>query len=361
MRRKRATHDAASDLITNLEAPRSKLLPSTVPAADFRITDSLADLPSWQARTIEGECREGAKQPGEFDRIGAVMVRTTSEPAFIPLALGDNHHNGFSALRAKASAWRINTQDYVPIWAHGYGNIGTYFYSKEDGPVLIEAFQRWLAAGGPEVLVSCLGYGSHDGSLAGQVWTIGMRDFIAGGATAVPGQNGLLPLGERFYGRLAAVTGALAALRDPAAPYRYRLEQDGRVKRFLRATESMVQLLAEIPILAMVVLHDGQAGRYRNGAITFRESFARWRDDLQNRCAAGDVEGIEQVIFAHLGVKNLVHMRIKEEMEANSRFGTDMAQIFGNLNLINDLFGRLSPGLEMAAPGVLCRKAPSLS
>lgn len=349
------------DLMTSLEPPRSKLLPATVPAADFRITDSLADLPSWKARTIEGEYRAGAKRPGEFDRIGAVMVRTTGEPAFIPLAVGDTHHNGFSALRAKASSWRIDVQDYVPIWAHGYGNIGTFFYSKEDGPVLIEACQRWLAAGGPETLVSCLGHGSHDGSLAGQLWTIGMRDFIAGRAMAVPGPHGLMPLGERFYGRLAAVTAALAALRDPEAPYRYRTEMVSRVKRFTRAVEAMAQIVDEVPILGMTVLYDHKEGQFWNGSASYEDALTKWRDTMQAYVAEDDVLGLERMIFTHRGLKNMVHMRIKEEMGLDPRYSTEMAKIFGNLALINDLLARLSPGLEMPAPGVPRRVVPSLS
>ena len=56
-----------------------------------------------------------------------------------------------------------------------------------------------------------------------------------------------------------------------------------------------------------------------------------------------NIAEIEQLLFAHNGFKNLIHIKLKEALEAKSSYSYDyLIEIFGNIKYAVEEFDRLS-------------------
>lgn len=315
------------------------LLPPGLDASDYRITDSLAGVRSWQARILTGNSARHGQTVGDWDAVSYVMAAVRGAPAFIPLACADEHNMGFDVLRSRARKWRIRTRDFFPLLSCR-GQTGLHIHEKEDVPDALEALRRWHAAGGPDLLVKVLPPGGRGGYRA-----IGSLDFLAGNGTAVAGPGGLLPIGQRFVDRLNELAAAVAGVRSPDRPWLLEPASLSANRRVMRAAQALAETICSVRMLATAAFW--RRGGGFSGGGTLGEAAAAWRAALDTAVNGDDFGAVERLVFTHDGVKNAVHMAIRAELAGDIGH---MAEIFGDLALANDLLGRITPGLDGAGP-----------
>lgn len=172
-------------------------------------------------------------------------------------------------------------------------------------------------------------------------WRIGGRDFITGKGKPVRGGDGLLPIGQRFVDHLTTVNACLAALRDPENPrvlHDYRRPQ---VERLQRAANAAVDfIVGEFALLWPLIEKDltGTPG----GTETARQA---WLRRCSNSIERGTPADLEHLFFGHnRSIKNTIHMAVRKR-------ASNLAEVFGNLELADAALGRISPGLPVAVPG----------
>lgn len=310
------------------------LLHPGLPKEDYQVTSSLKEVGEWKARILVGNSMPEGQEVGEWDEVGYVMVALSGEPRVVPIARCDEHERGYDLLFTRAKKWGLKAREFFPIF-HG-GSTGIYVYDRKEVPRALEATRRWLAAGGPDFPIRYTGGEPEDR------WVIGARDFVAGNGKAVPMPDGLLPVGHRLVQTFRTLSEAVAGLRHPERPWELREDRRGQ-RKVETAAKALVRLVSEDRNLAGHALYDMAGGGFQGGSLD--TALASWSAAVDTHLAKGDMAGIERLVFGHGGIKNRLHMQIREEL---ARRPLDMGPIFGNLELADAAMASISPGLTAA-------------
>ena len=323
------------------------LLPTTLKSSDYVASETLADVDAWQARILVGNSMSQGRKRGDMEDVGYVMVRTVGEPAFIPIARSDEHNTGYELLYQFARKWRIKPDEFFPIFHKG--NAGIYLYREADLPAALKAVERWHAAGGPEFIVCSAGY---DGMPR---WKVGSREFQRGGGKHPKGSvDGMLPAGQGFFDRLAALNACLSKLRLPHDAMSFDEGDRIGTRLLLRRAAALGDYVERYPDLAAEVVRRRGGSGYRFGT-DLQDATAGWRAILEGHIVRGDIQGIQDLFLSHEGAKNMVHMAIRREIGEGS-WSPRMKDLFGDLEMADAALGRISPGLMPdAAPAMALR------
>ena len=311
------------------------LFPETLSPHDYKVGTTLRDVRQWQARILLGNSLSQDVKVGDMEGVGYVMVAIKGPPCFIPLAHSDAHNEGFDLLRKMAKHWRIKPTDFVAISPH---HTGAYLHSMSEAPNLLEAFRRWHAARGPELMITYTGYNDS----AKKRWSIGSKDFISGQGTPVPGKDGLLPMGQRFVDRLTRLRDCLVRLRDDDNPLVFNAHDREGMRQLAVATHATIDCAMNMREVVSI-LYGANAFGCKRG-VTTEDAAAAWHARLDQLLADGDVTGIEAMFLSHDGLKNRVHQIVRH----GSDFSKErLAEVFGDLELTDSVLGRIDPGVGL--------------
>lgn len=302
-------------------------LPPLLSAKDYQVTDTLAGVRSWKARILLGNSMPKEMKVGDWDDVGYVMVATTDDARFIPLAHCDEHETGYELLYNRSRKWKIDPPDFFPVCA-SMGATGVFIYEQDEIVTAKVALERWHKAGGPEVTVRWAGRGPR--------WLIGSRDFLSGGVPNPDPHGDLLPFGRRLLNGIRGVSDALHARRDPSRPW--EMIGQGSNVPVRRAIHVLTEILEFDRMTSVAAFYNSDTKKY-GSANNLHEALEQWRTTVDEFLSDGDLNGLAELVFGHGGVKNRLHMQIREERKAE--FNGDMKTIMGNLELADNEFGRI--------------------
>ena len=294
-------------LITLCEAIGAKFVlhPSLDPK-NYVITPSLGQVANWKAKVYEAN---SGGEIGQMDKVGYVMISLTDN-TIIPIARGDEHHQGYDLLHRLARKGHFKPSDYQAVWP--YGN--NYIYDKRDIRPLLTVLTKYLAYGGNEGVVK----GTND--LTGQIVTISHFVKMKGAMTVKPKQLG--PLGQMVidaYRKLAAATQAA----------RTTFQKSQRSKAFLAAYE-LLQLFERFAL----PLRD----------IDWNRIEADMKAVKQLR-ANDDIDGLDQLFFGFHSIKNNLHNKLREAQKRIAAkkldwYDKERQGVWGDLDQAVDMLGR---------------------
>jgi hypothetical protein len=312
------------------------LFPDSLPQADYELGLTLEDVRTWRAPILLGNSLGRDAKVGDMEGVGYVMVAIKGPPCFIPVAHSDEHNQGFDLLRKMAKQWKIQPSDFIALCPH---HTGAYLHSMREAPQLVEALRRWHVARGPEVMITYAGY---DDERPARRWTIGSRDFLRGDGHPLPGKDGLLPTGQRFVDALTRIRDALVRLRDPSNALSFEIHDRGGMRKLAAAAHETVDCASSMREVTYMLSRAGLFG-FGHGATT-EDARAIWHARLDGLLDEADVTGVETMFLRHDGLKNMVHQAIRN---ATSISRDRLEEVFGDLDLANDIMGRIDPGVGL--------------
>lgn len=296
-----------AEIVRPAAPPQPFALPKGVPAADFVMPGSLGNLRNWRAKVQLNNQGTDLKR-GAFDEVGYVMIDAAADE-LIPISRADEHHKGFDMLDLKRRKWRIDPERFHPV----FGMSDYYLYNAAQIPEALAALGKFRAWGGPNLTVRGA-YGdmrkvltSFDGFLAAK-----------GDVTVEPGK--LAEVGAGFVARLDGLRKALCeAMERPDALAASRVRREARR---LHATFEASRAL----------------GRVYQGKEEDDPFLTGWEALVEAR----DWRGLDRAVFSHYGFKQRMHDGVRVTI-ANPRhvFGDDVLAVFGDLDLANDMLGRM--------------------
>jgi hypothetical protein len=289
-------------------APTAFSLPKSLPIKNYRITTSLADLPSWKAKILAANSPREDQNIGDWDDVGYVMINLRNN-LIVPIARADEHRTGFDLMYDLAAKSRdINVQDYYPVF---HGN--NYVYNVEDVAKMTIAAQKWLAYGGIDGIVK----GSYAVSLFGS-----LSDLVKHKMKLVAKPDTLAPTGERL---LKAFQHASTINNTRVLKARSGADTQAVDRSFFGAAKTLATLAASI-------------------------MEALWIDDpdpktlvqtIANYAANNNANGVEALLFGLPSVKNSIHQAIRHTQDGTYMRKVDVEAMFGNLELANSMLGRI--------------------
>jgi hypothetical protein len=311
--------------------PPFVLDPSLDPA-NYKITDSLADVKSWRAKTVFGASYQDEsknKEPGDWDTIGYIMISKTRN-TIIPIPRADEHHQGYDSLshinqqiRANIPRARrgrnappveepqyINIRDYIPIWSGGQN----YIYDAKDVPDFLNVLEKYLSYGGPD--------GYLQGSYGMKGMVMSLSDFVANKGPYVIRKGELAPVGRMIVAAYQSLSQALRAARgsDKRSVIGKAFQIAMSVQAVLRKTTSVTKV-------------GWQEVEELGGQIKALQK-------------TGDVQGLEKLMFGFDSIKHKMHDQLRAYVERKAKGEHDHWQdddhkaCWGDVSMAVDLLGR---------------------
>ncbi len=283
-----------------------KLHPLCQPG-NYQISDTLRDVNRWKSKILAGNSMTDGRKMGDWDEVGYVMI-SRFDNTLIPIARCDEHNMGGDLLHEMFRKSDIDPKSFTPMC-----DSGNFVYSQKDVEPLLIAGEKWLAYGGPDVLVR----GSYD--MSGLMMSL--TNFVASKGQLVVRPDHLNPLGEEIYQGFVRTAEALREARDDE--FNRRKAQAA----FLAARDLLRFLLRMrfgLPIK-----------RYADLDIAMQTLAAKQREN--------DIRGLEELMFGFHGVKNMLHNELREVLKAGDgySFNREKAEaVFGNIALAVDMLGR---------------------
>lgn len=290
------------------EADAGFLLPSSLPAANYKITNSLSDVKTWQAKIILGNSIREDMKIGDWDKIGYVMINIKNNQ-LIPIPHSDEHHMGFDLLHYFGKKFKINPQNYTPISA--YSN---FIYSQDGMEEMIIAAKKWLSYGGPDAIVRG---GSHEFKMFGT-----LSDLVKHQMKMLSSPDRLAPTGERL---LKAFEQAATINSNRLKRVKTGTDTSAVDRSFFRAGRAV--LAVAIPIMEYLFVKEPNPE-------TLMPKFLKLE-------ANNDTDGLESLLFGLPSVKNAIHQTVRQTMNGTFFRSNNVTEMFGNLSLANDMLGRI--------------------
>lgn len=256
---------------------------------NYKLTDSMRDIKSWQAMTYDGESRY---PKGKFAPVGYIWISKVDN-TIIPISRGDEHHHGADMLRnyMRKTKVEFSLRDYVPVW--GYGKNFIYYESEaNDWTVVLRKFLAWGGING-----TMTGANNLDGL------AMTLKQFVAakGRMTIEPGK--LAPLGQHFMEIFQGLSQAIVAAHG----------SDKRAviaKPFKVATEVASFLLQYTYELNLD--HDQISGLAKQ---------------IRELGKSGDLQGLSEMFFGFNSVKRAIHEKLRHT-DPNDRWEGARAKAF---------------------------------
>ena len=294
-------------------------------ASKYEMPGSLAGVGRWKAFCYVGnDCEE--KDARQMQDVGYVMISTVDD-TIIPIARGDEHHQGYDLLHDFASGEYANYQlpssrrgrrprpgagldisarDYVPVWSGGTN----YVYGPKDVARMTEALRRWLSYGGRDGIV----VGAND--LRGRALSSSGMVASDGDFTVVPGT--LAPIGAEIHARFEKLSASLVALgREPTRP---------AMSDVFRQTADLLTMTEPFGYRI------GIDHEFRKTALARLKAARR----------SGDSQLLWEMVFGFSGIKNAMHVYLREETAKDWSWSRDhLSSIWGEPELAIDMLGRL--------------------
>lgn len=273
------------------------------------IDGDISNVSNWRTRIILNNSNEG-KVKGDYDKVGYIMINIKTSD-IIPIARSDEHHRGEDLLYHFFEKRLIDNVDYVPIFSIG----NNYFY-KNDYDIKREEkeLKEYLI-----VIKNFLNYGGKNLPLnitGRKNYKIDFELFVK--------LNG-------DFENIKEYVENFGELSDNAESLIFYLEQIALMCRSY--------ILGEDKKITPKYILD-KVDTYFNGyfkilsKIKFINTF-RFQKNIDKAIVTFDLDLLEQTLFAHNGLKNTIHIMLKEKNEKLKPF-------FGNLDIALEKFNQLS-------------------
>ena len=184
---------------SQFELPENKALKYETPG-------NLGDIHKWKAKIILGNSMGDDKKVGDMDKVGYVGINTRTNE-IVPIARADEHQAGHELLYHLAEKGMIkgNPKDFVTL----YPTTNYPHYSSNNSHQYVEAIKKWLAYGGPNVVVHSVKQNSGGWSSGGEKeYITDMEEYAAKNGDVDYGQKGpTKPAGELLDSMEGAIEG----------------------------------------------------------------------------------------------------------------------------------------------------------
>jgi hypothetical protein len=274
---------------------------------NYKIHGKLDNVKNWEAKVIVGNSigKDGPKI-GEWSTVGYTLV-SLDTGTLIPVAREDEHNTGYDLSSYLIRRKLIKRENYYPIY---FANNYVYSDDPRDVSEALMAFKIWRRLGGENTLVT----GTHSLS-----FSVTMDDYIKLKGKIKNSKNlkgELLPIGSRFIQGLEKIAQGLNAARENK-----RVKESGLF-------EVAHQLLKEM-----------ENSFYGDISKVAEQGLKA----LDQALANNDLKKLEEIIFHHDGIKNIVHIKIKNCLDDDGDFSfKDLSEVFGDLEKANAELIRLA-------------------
>jgi hypothetical protein len=271
----------------------------------YKDIKSFKDIESWRTKVqLANNCGKDSAQLGEWGEVRYIMVSLDSG-AIIPIAMSDEHNKGYDLLHEFYDKRLIKREDFYPI--NYMGN--NYIERKSQIPIALKAFTLWRNLGG------------NNGIVTGTTelhFEVTMDDFIKakGKSKNIDEAKGeLFPIGQRIISGLEAIHIAINAAREGK-----RFKE----KKLFNAAYEVARELNES--------FYGDIGKAAEKAMA----------GILEAQGREDIKKLEELFFDHQGIKNLLHIKIKEVLKKEDKWAREaIARVFGDLDLALQELDRL--------------------
>lgn len=274
------------------------------------IEGDISNVSEWRTQIILNNNSGKGLKRGDYDKVGYIMINHNTSD-IIPISRSDEHHRGDDLLFHFFEKKLINNVNYTPIFSLGnnYVYCDGYNIKKDEKEVkeYLNVVKKFLSYGGknlPLTIISRKNYKIDfnlfvklDGDLSN------IKEYIESEGELTDNAESLI-----FY------------LEQIALMYRaYRLGEDKK--------------------LTPKIILD-KADKFFNGyykilnKIDFMNTF-RIQKNIDKAIVTFDVELLAKTLFTHNGLKNTIHIMLKEKDQKLKPF-------FGNLEIALEKFNQLS-------------------
>ena len=165
---------------SQFELPENKALKYETPG-------NLGDIHKWKAKIILGNSMGDDKKVGDMDKVGYVGINTRTNE-IVPIARADEHQAGHELLYHLAEKGMIkgSPKDFVTL----YPTTNYPHYSSNNSHQYVEAIKKWLAYGGPNVVV-------HSVAVPKDGWTSGREKEYVTDMEEYAQKNGDVDYGQK--------------------------------------------------------------------------------------------------------------------------------------------------------------------
>lgn len=298
-------------MILEAHGPKFTLMRGLDPEK-YIMTNSLRDADNWRAYTYAGESSEGRMQ-GDMGEVGYVCI-SLKDNSIIPIARGDEHHQGMDLLYDLAEGVRFNARgkkiktapldfnpsDYYPIFALG----NNYAYEGDQSKMVI-AVKKFLSYGGKDRTIKGMGIPSQ---------VMHLSDFVGAKGLAKIEHGKLAVIGEKIVNGFTNLANAIRNASDQS--------RVSTVAIFKQAVD-LIKLLHSV--------------NYELG-VRFDDT----PDKIRELQKTNDLTGLEELFFSFNGVKNSLHAELKKMVAEASRWNEDRINaLWGDPELAIDMLGRI--------------------
>jgi hypothetical protein len=241
---------------------------------------------------VANSAREGVKI-GDREPIGYWVIDIINGTV-VPVARSDEHHMGMDFVRSLVEKGSLPDSIYIPIW--GGNQIIWNLRDFERVHSYIRAYRIWLANGGEDFFIE----------ITNPKCVISMSEFVKCGGEVKQSEqeeSGLTKQAKSLVRSLNFIADALS---------RHRSNRDFKENSVWEHADEVVWLAKNIPALTYDVKVD-------------TEKYKKIKDE-------SDYKELEQFIFAFNGIKNQIHILVKEQVFNEKAFSVkDFKASFGNL------------------------------
>lgn len=273
------------------------------------IDGDISNVKDWRTQIILNNSNSGLKK-GEYDKVGYIMINTKTSD-IIPIARSDEHHRGEDLLYHFFEKKLIDNVNYVPIFSIG----NNYFY-KNDYDIKREEkeLKEYLI-----VVKNFLNYGGKNLPLN----IIGRKNYKINFELFVKLNGNFESIKEYVenFGELSDDAESLIAYLEKIALMcrTYRLGEDKKITPKYILDKADTYFNGYYKILSK---------------IKFMDTF-RIQRNIDKAIVTFDLDLLEQTLFTHNGLKNTIHIMLKEKNEKLKPF-------FGNIDIALEKFNQLS-------------------
>lgn len=293
-------------------------IPGRIRRSYQRTSDDLSDLRNWKAKVKLGNSvGEDDPDVGDWDNIRYVCIGIMSE-TIVPIAIGDEHHRGYDYIQFLQDKNQIPEDIYVSICEEN--NYINYPDRESEMNHLLRAVKIWKKNGGQDGLINFRGHTKT---------TLTFSDFIRLSRFTKPHlidqklakdiESKLMPMGKRFISHLEKVKNELE---------RYHKRKELNDNNFFQNAGELSLLVGKI----------WQFDKKMNETLR----------SLNEAILSSDITKTEEAIFSFNGLKNTIHILLKETIKKEEDAKKNRERLFRSFSAdyLVEMFGNLSLALQ---------------
>lgn len=276
------------------------------------ISGNLSNVKKWKSKIILNNNDHG-KKIGDFDSVGYILIAINSNN-IIPVTRSDEHQIGLELLDELEHKRLIDSEPYISVFSIGnnyiYGQNSTNIKDIEKN---IIAYRKFRSYGGNNLPVNVRS-GKYDVTIDMDTY-IELEGNIDNYIGKFKLENKIAPAGKEIINGFENV----AKLYKKYIELQGKKEQFDVIKKFRKAIEDLNTIILLTRIDYNSKLKDAFYNTYKQ---------------IEKKLNLTDFNAIGEILFSHNGLKNTIHMALKNNDK-------DLENIFGSTKKAVEEFNRL--------------------